>query len=305
MPMPSGDHRPVSAALAEVIDLVESGRTDMTALLGRLRDVEASLRRREQDEKDRAAALEHRELDARLARRVYQASLPDAVPVIPGFRIGGATFPTQETGGDFLDFLVLPDYSLLIAIGDATGHGIGAALLIVQLCAYLRALALTERSVGQIIALANRRMAADFPEGCYATLMLAQFNPAYGSLVTCGAGHLPAYLLDDRGEVRKRMESFGTMLGIEAQGDFPLGPLVTLKPGELALFLTDGIVEAPAPDGTQFGMSRVLAAIREHRHDDPDAIVKALVAEVRAFVQGTPPDDMTAIVLQAVDGAAR
>jgi serine phosphatase RsbU (regulator of sigma subunit) len=215
--------------------------------------------------------------------------------------MGGLTFQAEAIGGDFLDFLTLADGSLGIAIGDAMGHGVSAALMIAQVCAYLRALALAERSIGRIVALANRRVSQDVPEGYFVTLLLAQLHPATGALAYASAGHPTAYVLDPNGEVRRTLPSTGPALGIAGptRGDFPTGPPVVVGPGELILFLTDGILEALDTGRGHFGIDRALEVVRTRRREHPDVIVRALVDQVRVHAMNQPDDDMTAIVLKA------
>lgn len=298
---PASDEFPLTTTIGEIIDaFVALGGAPHDGILTRLRELETALRQSERDSLRVEQAEEKRRIEVALSRRVWKAFLPDAAPMFPGYVIGGGTYPAEEIGGDFLDYLDLPDGSLGIAIGDAMGHGVSAALVIFQLCSYLRALALSERTVGRILALANRRLARDVPDGFFATLLLARLDLESGTLVHGSAGHSPAFVMDENGEVRMRLNSTGMALGIQARGDFPTGPVVTLWPGELVLLLTDGILEPQAENGVSFGADRALAIVRAHRHEHPDAIVRALVNGVRAYAPDYPHDDMTAVVVKFV-----
>jgi serine phosphatase RsbU (regulator of sigma subunit) len=245
-------------------------------------------------------AEDKRRMETTLARRVWMAFLPDAAPVLPGYEIGGGTYPAEDVGGDFLDYFDLPGGSLGIAIGDATGHGVSAALVIFQLCSYLRALALTERSVARILALANRRLAHDVPEGFFVSLVLAQLDVATGTLIYGNAGHPAGYVIDARGSVRLMLNSTGLLLGVDPSDACPTGAPVMLKPGEMVFLLTDGIIEAQAGDGQPFGPERALELVRDHRQEHPDAIVRALVNAVRSYAPDYQHDDMTAIIVKAL-----
>jgi PAS domain S-box-containing protein len=233
-----------------------------------------------------------------LARTIQQGLLPKAPPVVPGFEIAGVSYPTQETGGDYFDFIPLSDGHWGIAIGDASGHGIGAALLMAEARAYLRALALTRTDPGQVLESVNQRLVEDITADHFVTLFLARLSPHTRSLVYSSAGHLSGYVLGGRGEVKLVLQSTGLPLGVERTGDFPTGPAVRLEPGDLVLLLSDGIVEAPSRDGLLFGIERTLKAVQARRHERPADTVAALVQEVRAWSEGALADDTTAIILK-------
>jgi PAS domain S-box-containing protein len=233
-----------------------------------------------------------------LARTIQQGRLPKAAPVLPGFEIAGVSYPTQETGGDYFDFIPLSDGHWGIAIGDASGHGIGAALVMAETRAYLRAFALTHTGPGQVLDSVNQRLVEDITAGHFVTLFLARLSPLTRSLVYSSAGHQPGYVLDGRGEVKVVLQSTGLPLGVDRTGDFPTGPAVHLEPGDLVFLLSDGIVEASSGDGRMFGIGRTLKVVQARRHEPPADIVAALMHEVRAWSQGAPADDMTALILK-------
>jgi PAS domain S-box-containing protein len=233
-----------------------------------------------------------------VARRIQLGLLPKAPPVVAGFVIAGGSHPAQETGGDYFDFIPLPDGSLGIAVGDASGHGIGAALVIAQTRAFLRARAVTDADVGATLALVNRQLAEDLPADHFATLFLGRLDGPARSLTYGSAGHCPGYVIDDRGEVRAHLGSTGFPLGVDPQADFPVGPPTPLREGDLVLLVTDGILEAHAPDGDPFGEARTLAAVLVHRREAPGEIVAALLRAAGAFTFEAPADDMTAVVIK-------
>jgi PAS domain S-box-containing protein len=242
--------------------------------------------------------LHSREREFSLARTIQQGLFPKAPPVLPGFAIAGASDPTQETGGDYFDFIPLADGQWGIAVGDASGHGIGPALLIAETRAYLRALALTHTDPGQVLDGVNQRLVEDITEDHFVTLFLARLNPLTRSLVYASAGHVPGYVLDGRGEGKLVLRSTGLPLGLERAGGFPNGPAVHLDPGDLVFLLSDGIVEAPSGAGAHFGIGRALEVVRAHRHDPPGEIVAALLHQVHEWSQSAQVDDMTAVVIK-------
>jgi PAS domain S-box-containing protein len=242
--------------------------------------------------------LHARQGEFQLAREIQQGLLPKAPPALTGFAIAGATHPTQETGGDYYDFIPMSDGHWGIAIGDASGHGIGAALLISETCAYLRALALTHTDPGTILGHLNNRLAEDISTDHFVTLLFARLCPRTRSLVYSNAGHWPGYVLDAQGEVKLVLNSTSLPLGLGPAGDFANGPAITLDPGDLVFLLSDGIVEAPSGAGSLFGIGRALEVVRAHRHHPPGELIAALLHQVREWSQSAQVDDMTAILIK-------
>jgi phosphoserine phosphatase len=204
-----------------------------------------------------------------------------------------------ETGGDYYDFFPLLGSCQGIVIADASGHGLGPALLITETRAYLRALALAQPDIGRILALANRRLAEDIAEGYFVTLLLARIDPRTRSLVFTSAGHPSGCVCDAAGRVKALLASTGLPLGIVPDADFPVGAALSLAPGDLVLLLTDGVVEARAPDETVFGFQRAVDIVRFYRSDSAAQIVNNLYHAVRAFAHNDPQvDDITAVVIK-------
>jgi sigma-B regulation protein RsbU (phosphoserine phosphatase) len=248
------------------------------------------------------AELRRQEADRRIAQQVQQGLLPQAVPTFAGLRIGGRSAPAQDVGGDCFDFLPLRvggQEGLGILVADASGHGVGAALLVGQARAYLRALALTCADVGTLLTLSNRRLASDLVTDHFVTLFLLRLDPRSHALVYANAGHWPGYVLDRQGRTRAVLASTGCPLGIDPAGAFPTGPATTLEPGELLVLLTDGIIEAVSPEGERFGLGRTLTLVGAHRREAPEAILEALFRAVGDFSGQQLHDDITAVIVKA------
>jgi serine phosphatase RsbU (regulator of sigma subunit) len=242
--------------------------------------------------------------EVRVARQIQQHLFPQRPPACAGIDLHGASFPAGATGGDYFDYLPLDGGRVGVVIGDVTGHGLGPALLMMATRAYLRAFAQSHADIGQVLARTNRVLAEDVTEGRFVTLLLAQLDEARHVLRYASAGHCPGYVLGPTGAVRTPLYSTGLPLGILPDGDFPVAPEVRLEPGEVVVLWTDGILEAQAPDGEQFGEARALGVVRSHRGEPAREIVEALCRGVHSFTQAQPPhDDMTAIVLK-VQGPA-
>jgi serine phosphatase RsbU (regulator of sigma subunit) len=238
------------------------------------------------------------------ARLIQQGLLPRSMPTLAGFQISGRSAPANTVGGDCFDFIPVSSAGgecLAVLVADASGHGIGAALLIAETRAYVRALALAVTDVGRLLTLTNRRLASDLVTSDFVTAFLMGLDPRTRSLVYASAGHWPGYILNPDGQTRAVLPSTGLPLGIYPAGEFPVSPAIPLQPGDLILLFTDGIVEAASPDGRLFGLERMLVNVRAHQHKTPDDILQALFNAVEAFSEHRHQDDLTAVVIKAED----
>ncbi|WP_020473661.1 SpoIIE family protein phosphatase [Zavarzinella formosa] len=271
-------------------------RDMMTGIAGQITQF-IERRRAEHTIRDR-----NRELD--LARHIQQGLLPTTMPVMPGFKFGGACRFCQETGGDYYDCFAIGDTAFGLAIGDASGHGIGAALVMVQARASMRSLALSHDDPGTILARTNRCLAESLPPDHFVTVFLARIDPGTRSLLYCNAGHPSGYILDRHGDVQSVLQSTGMPLGIEPTAELPTAMEITLQPGDLLFLLTDGVTEAFSPEGLPFGIQRALDTVRGHQHETPDEIVQALLRGVAEFSEGQVQlDDLTGVVIKFEAGA--
>jgi sigma-B regulation protein RsbU (phosphoserine phosphatase) len=256
------------------------------------------------EEERRRAAEERMQWTLRIAREVQRKLFPAAAPSCTGFDIAGVSHPADLTGGDYFDYIPLLGEGVGVAVGDVCGHGVGPALLMAATRAYLRALALTNARVGDILCLANRALAADIDEGRFITLFLGRLDPVARTLVYANAGHPPGYILGYDDALRAVLRSGSLPLGLSPDADFPEAEAVALESGDLILLLTDGIIEATGPDETAFGTERVLDVVRAHRGEPAAQIVEALHQAVRDFVGGTDlTDDVTSLVIKVGPGA--
>ena len=264
-----------------------------------LRDFEQREHERQLAEAQQRWEAERRQLEVHTARSIQQKLFPAAAPALAGFDIFGMSHPAEDMGGDYFDYLPLPAESCAIAIGDVCGHGMGPALLMATTRAYLHVLALRYTDMGEILALANRALAADVGDGRFVTLLLGRLDCAARSFVYASAGHHPGFVLGPSGDVRKVLRSTGVPLGIEPDSLFPAAPEIVLDAGDLVLLLTDGLAETTAPDGQPFGMERALEVVLANQLKPARAIVQSLYEAVRAFAQHQPQvDDITAIVIK-------
>jgi serine phosphatase RsbU (regulator of sigma subunit) len=234
-----------------------------------------------------------------IAQQIQEGLYPQFPPAIPGYDIAGASFPAKHVGGDYYDFLDLADHYLGIAIGDASGHGVGAALVSAETRALLRALVISHHSVDEIITLANRVLTAGMKDTHFITLFLARLNPRTGSFVYTSAGHETGRLLNAAGGLKAELKSTGIPLGVMADCEFPISVGVKLAPGDIVILPTDGIREARSGDNEFFGNERLINVVRTNREKPAREIIATIETAVREHCHPhPPPDDFSVVILK-------
>jgi PAS domain S-box-containing protein len=238
------------------------------------------------------------------ARRKDGSEFP-APPALTGLDIAGISYPAAYAGGDMFNYLPMLGGNLGIVIEDVAGHGIGAALEMASIQAFLRSLTQTCATIGEIMTRANQFVFGEPGGESFVTLMLIRLDPRSRSLTYANAGHPPGYILDPLGDVRAELSSSTMPLGIEESCDFPVGEPVVLRPGEIVVLVTDGILEAQSPEGTLFGSERLLDVIRTTRDRSGQEILEELRRAVGRHT-GTEvfKDDLTAVVIRIGRGGS-
>jgi serine phosphatase RsbU (regulator of sigma subunit)/predicted ester cyclase len=242
-----------------------------------------------------ARERERVEQELRVARSIQQASLPKEVPELEGWQISPHYRPAREVGGDFYDFLELPNGHLGLVVGDATGKGVPAALLMSTTCGMLRAVALSVDSPGEVLERVNEALSARIPPNMFVTCFYGVLDPRSGSLTYANAGHdLPYRRHDDIAEeLRARGMPLGLMPGMSYEEKE-----VTLQAGDSALFYSDGLVEAHDPKGEMFGFPRLSALVAEHGEER--SLGNFVLEELYSFTgEGwEQEDDITLVTLE-------
>ena len=236
-------------------------------------------------------------LRMRLAREIQFGLFPVAPPAIPGFDIAGATAPVEEVDGDYFDYIRLADGKWAIAVGDACGHGLSAALLMVQTRASLRAAAIRGSSARELLVTANRVLCEAAVGGRFVTLALIELEPVSGRLRCCNGGHPAGYVLDADGAVRAALESTDLPLGVDPDAGYPFGGATRLRSRELLVLFTDGVSETRSGTGEFLGAARALEVVRRRRGETASRIVEAVHEAVGDFSAGHG-DDVTAVVVK-------
>ena len=278
---------------AQTISSIKDENGEITHFVSVLKDVTELRKQQEQ------------EFHLQIAHEV-QERLNNTVASLPGFDIAGTVCSATLTGGDYFDFIVQPDGCLCVAVGDVSGHGFGAALVMAETRAYVRSYARMESDVGAILSRVNNALAADLPAGQFVTLLLARLDPRSRVVQYASAGHIPCYLLRPSGEIGHVMESTGLPVGLFAGTQFCSSPAIPLDYGETLAFLTDGVTEAENNDEAPFGADRALEFIKCHLKNSAAELVRGIHETVLDFTGGGPPsDDITSVICKVSLAAMR
>ena len=237
------------------------------------------------------------EHDLRMARSIQQASLPKEVPALEGWRITPYYKPAREVGGDFYDFHLLPEGRLGLVVGDATGMGVSAALVMSTTCGMLRLAAQSHSSPSQMLQGVNEILFPNIPTNMFVTCFYAILNPKSGHLSYANAGHDLPYL--HRNGEAEELSARGMPLGLMSKMSYEEKE-TTLHVGEAALLYSDGLVEAHDPEGEMFGFPRLRALLAEHSAEDERLVGDFLMEELYSFVgEGwEQEDDITLLTLK-------
>jgi serine phosphatase RsbU (regulator of sigma subunit) len=237
------------------------------------------------------------EQELMLARSIQRASLPQVVPELEGWQISPYYQPAREVGGDFYDFHLLCEGRLGLVVGDATGKGVPAALVMSTTCGMLRAVsqALGSSSPGEMLERVNEALVLSIPSNMFVTCFYAILDPNSGTLSYANAGHDVPYVHRNSAaeELRARGMPLGLMPGMRYEEDE-----IVLDAGEAALFYSDGLVEAHDLRGEMFGFPRLRELIAEHAQKE--SLEEALLGELYSFVgEGwEQEDDITLLTLR-------
>jgi serine phosphatase RsbU (regulator of sigma subunit) len=242
-----------------------------------------------------ARERERIEQELQVARQIQQALLPEANPELDGWEVTTYYEPAREVGGDFYDFLEFEDGRVGLVVGDATGKGMPAALVMATTRGMLRAVVQSLASPGEVLARVNEALVADIPPSTFVTCFYAVLDPESGRLLYANAGHnLPCRRHNGQAEeLRARGMPLGLMPGMGYEEKER-----ALDAGDSILFYSDGLVEAHDPKGEMFGFPRLRALVAEHGKQG--SLEESLLEELYSFVgEGwEQEDDITLLTLR-------
>jgi serine phosphatase RsbU (regulator of sigma subunit) len=237
------------------------------------------------------------ERELELAREIQQNSLPGQAPRFRGFDILGSNTPCYTIGGDYFDFIERPR-GLAVALGDVSGKGTGAALMMMVLRAAVHFACQRESDVLAILSETNGVMYDNSPSQFFATFFLGDIEEASGRMRYVNAGHIPPFFYRARTRSLERLSAGGTVLGLFPEAQFDAGD-VEFDAGDTLVVFTDGLSEAWGSEEEEFGEDRIGALIRENASLSAKELERLIQNEVEVFTSGArPTDDRTLIVVK-------
>jgi phosphoserine phosphatase RsbU/P len=264
-----------------------------------------------------AVALKKRlERDLDIARDIQRKLLPRENPRVEGFDVAGWNRQADQTGGDYYDFFPLANGFLAIIVADASGHGIGPALVAAQSRALLRACARFEQSgrksvpdfeatasqeLTTLIGRVNALLCDDIPDESFVTAFFGVLVPSRASLFYVSAGHGPILHYAARTKTVSVLPATGLPLGMLSSASYTFGEIVDFEPGDILLVMTDGFFEWARQDGQMFGVDRIEKVIASNAELASVQLIARLHRAVIAFGDGTAQaDDLTAVVVRRI-----
>jgi sigma-B regulation protein RsbU (phosphoserine phosphatase) len=256
--------------------------------------LEARNRELQQAVESDARVLRLHEQDFERAREIQQALMPAQLPQIPGCRLAAGCQPARIVGGDYYDAVRCGDSAIAIALGDVSGKGMGAALLMSNLQAIVRAFAPGGLQPHELCAKANRLIAANVAPGKYITFFYGVVDVAGMRLDYCNAGHNPP-ILQHRDGTWETLGEGGPVLGVFPQATY-VSATAKLRPRDCLVLFTDGITEAMDANGQEFGEEALMALLRP-QPESAEECRSQIVAAVTQFASGGFHDDATLLVM--------
>ncbi len=240
----------------------------------------------------------NRELE--IAHEVQEHLFPQVFPAVPGLDYSGMCRPARTVGGDYYDFLELPDGKFGIAVGDVSGKGIGAALMMASLVASLRGQASVAQNVPELIARVSNLVYGASSASRYATFFYAEYEPQSHQLSYVNAGHNAPFVLRGGQEVYRLDSGGGPVIGLFPNCRYELGGFA-LKPGDLMVLFTDGISESMNNEDQEWSEEQLIEFAKTCDGHTAKEAMNRIMTAAQAFAAGAPQhDDMTVVVLRVL-----
>lgn len=239
----------------------------------------------------------------RIAGEIQYGLLPHQQPTLPGIALAARNIPCDESSGDYFDFFLLDEHRLGFVVGDATGHGVGAALITTTVRAFLRALVSLIENPDQLFNRLNNLAAADFQNGKFVTLFFGIYDARDRTMTYASAGHHPPLMIyRHRQDQFEHLKATGLPLGILAEAPYEQQITAPLTAGDFMLLLTDGVHETASETGELFGLERLIGVSRANCQAQPADLIDVIYAAVCQFRGAAPQkDDITLLCLRATD----
>jgi serine phosphatase RsbU (regulator of sigma subunit) len=240
---------------------------------------------------------ERLEQELQLASEIQQRFQPTQAPNVPGYELQGISFPCYEIGGDYYDFIERADGRMIVTLGDVSGKGTAAALLMSSLHAAVHAQASSHSSLSETISAVNKYLAENIPSNRFITLFYAELDPASGAVSFINAGHNPPLIVHAAGTT-ENLSAGGLPLGIRHDAAYSEGR-TQLHPSDVLVIYSDGVSEAVSPQGEEFGTERLYQVVAHNLNASAAGIRDRIEAALTKWAQGTPAaDDITLVIVK-------
>jgi len=282
--------------------LARAQRDEVGELAGRFVEVQDRLQTYLQNLTETTAAKQKMEQQLEVARTIQEGLLPQDVPSIENFQVVGWSQPADQTGGDYFDWLELPNGLVVLTIGDVTGHGIGPALVTAATRAYARATIQADDALDAAIARLNDLVHGDLKGERFVTLVACLLDPQLRQIKMVAAGHGPALFYSRiRDAVDVISDTHGLPLGITDGSEYDRPLQLQFEPGDALVLVSDGFFEWSNAAGDIFGTERLHDSVLKSCREAADQIVDRLRQDIAAFNGGFgQADDTTALVIRCV-----
>ena len=233
----------------------------------------------------------------RLAYEIQSNLLPKLPPVVEGYDIAGKSIPAQTVGGDYFDYMEAAGGGWAICLGDVSGKGLPASLLMANLQATLRAQTMVDARARELVERSNLLLCQSTDDERFVTLFFALLNEKEHEIVFCNAGHEMPIVISDSGEL-SRLPSTGVALGVSK--DLPYEEeRIAIAPGETLVVFSDGITDATDEKDRAFGVDRLIALIQKYRQEPSAILVEHIIEGVNKHAGEAPQmDDLTLVVVK-------
>jgi sigma-B regulation protein RsbU (phosphoserine phosphatase) len=237
------------------------------------------------------------ERELQLAREIQQRFQPAAPPTVPGFELQGISFPCYEIGGDYYDYIPRPDGHIVVALGDVSGKGTSAALLMSSLHAAMHAQTSAHQSIVESMSAVNKYLAETIPANRFVTLFCAELDPLTGAITFINAGHNPPIIAHASGTM-EQLAAGGIPLGITADALFREGH-TQLNHGDVLVIYSDGVSETQNAAGEEFGAMRLYDVVARNLDSSAAGLRDKIESALTKFAQGTDSvDDLTLVIVK-------
>jgi len=247
------------------------------------------------------AALETERMrtEMNVAAQMQRKLLPASMPEVDSFRASAYQKQCDQAGGDYYDVVLRKDGRVVFCVADATGHGIGAAMVVTSVRASMRAIIESDKPLDQIFGQLNQTVEQDLESDKFATLFFGRWDPARRRLEYVNAGHCGAPFRREHDHSVETLEATGIPLGMLPDMEYDVGVVEDVGAGDMIVITSDGVLEAEDPSGEQFSNDRLIELLRKHGQGGSEALTQEVVNAALEFADGIPPnDDVTVLSVE-------